>query len=62
MDLNQRPDKHHRTSISVNLDNKEQPSNFMQLWRASVIDSIDFNTQLNAVDRKETNEALNCAL
>lgn len=65
VDLNQRPDKHERHNLSLECEahsKHSKPTNFMQMWKASVIDSIDFNTQLNSIDMKETNEALNCAL
>lgn len=34
----------------------------MQRWKASVVESIDFQAELKGVDLKEKCDALNCAL
>lgn len=49
-------------SITDAFQKKEKPSCFMQRWQASVVESIDFNTQPRGVDKKELDDALNCAL
>lgn len=41
---------------------KGNPSQFMQLWNKSVVESIDFKCELKGVDAKEMDDALNCAL
>jgi len=34
----------------------------MKRWNGSVIESIDFQKELNGVDKLEQNNALNCAI
>lgn len=34
----------------------------MNLWKQSVVESIDFQAELKGVDAKERDDALNCAL
>jgi hypothetical protein len=55
-----------RTSISDEASDvesrKQQPSTFMHRWNCSVVDSIDFQTAQNECDKKDSSDALNCAL
>lgn len=34
----------------------------MERWKASVVESIDFQSELRGVDLRERTDALNCAL
>merc|ERR1711865_1055895 len=41
---------------------KQEKSNFMNRWNASVVDSIDFQGSRKSCDVKDCKDALNCAL
>jgi hypothetical protein len=41
---------------------KQEKSNFMNRWNASVVDSIDFQGSKKTCDVKDCKDALNCAL
>lgn len=41
---------------------KDVQTCFMERWKASVVESIDFQAELKGVDLKERVDALNCAI
>jgi hypothetical protein len=44
------------------LKKKQEKSNFMSRWNASVVDSIDFQGEKRNCDIRDCKDALNCAL